>query len=512
MYKLIAEKGVIILNIFKPSWNAKLLLSSTLVLSGAAVAPFDLQSIGVTSNRVEAATSYYTTTVNLNLRKSASTSSTILLTIPSGKTVTYLSKYGSWYKVSYNGTVGYVSSQYLKTYTPTSIKTYKTTANLNLRKSASTSSSILTTIPSGKEITYISTYGSWYKVFYNGSVGYVSSAYVNVTTSSTITPATTETYKTTVNLNLRTSASTSGSILTTIPSGETVTYRGTYGSWFKVSYNGMTGYVSSQYLTPTSTTSTKTVYSTTANLNLRQSTSTTSTILLTIPSGGLVTYLGTYGSWFKVTYNGKTGYVASEYLKPMTDTNGAGRTVVIDAGHGGNDPGAIYGSVYEKVITLDIATRLASVLSSTYDYNVKLTRSNDTYLSISERVSLSKSYKADTFVSLHANSSVYSSANGHEVLVPTTESYTTNPYVSASRTLGSTINKEIAARIPTIQNRGVKYQNVYVVGKNSTPSTIIEYGFISNSNDRAHLTSTTYRQRMAEATASGIHQFMRAYY
>ncbi|WP_251131050.1 SH3 domain-containing protein [Exiguobacterium sp. s189] len=495
----------------KSSWNAKLLVSSTLMISAITVTPIDFESNSFKINTVDAAATYYTTTVNLNLRKSASTSSTILLTIPSGKTVTYLGTSGSWYKVSYNGTVGYVSSQYLKTYKPTTVKTYTTTANLNLRKSASTSSSILTTIPNGKEIIYLSTSGSWFKVSYNGTIGYVSSDYVKVIETSTQTPETNITYKTTVNLNLRTSASTSGSILTTIPSGEVVNYIGTYGSWFKVSYNGMTGYVSSQYLAPTSTTEVERVYSTTANLNLRQSTSTSSTILLTIPSGSTVDYLGTYGSWYKVTYKGVTGYVSSEYVK-VTTTSASTKTVVIDAGHGGNDPGAVYGSLYEKVIALDIAKRLANTLTSTYNYNVKLTRSTDTYLSLSERVSLSKSYKADVFVSLHANSSVYSSANGHEVLVPTSESYTTNPYISASRTLGSTINKELGSKITMIQNRGVKYQNVYVVGKNVAPSTLVEYGFISNSSDRSYLTNTSYRQLMAEATASGIDQFMRSYY
>ena len=432
----------------KSKLHTKLFISSTLIVSAVTFTPFDFQSPSFLHHRVEAATKYYTTTVNLNLRKMASPSGTILTTIPSGKTVTYISTYGSWYRVSYNGTVGYVSSQYLKTYQPTTVKTYTTTASLNLRKMASTSGTILTTIPSGKKVIYLSTYGSWYRVSYNGTIGYVSSQYVKVTSSSTITPDSTATYYTTANLNLRKMASTSGTILLTIPSGSAVTYLSTYGSWYRVTYKGVTGYVSSQYVTTS--------------------------------SGG--------------------------------DADTSQKTIVIDAGHGGNDPGAFYGSVYEKVIALDMAKRLMSTLTNTYDYNVKLTRSTDMYLSLSERVSLSKSYKADVFVSLHANSSVYSSANGHEVLVPTSESYTTNPYVSASRTLGSTINKELGSKITTIQNRGVKYQNVYVVGKNVVPSTLVEYGFISNSNDRAYLTNATNRQQMANATATGIHQFMRSYY
>ncbi len=442
------------MNRMKPSWNLKLLLSSSLVIGGMTIAPFDLTPTGLETSRVEAASAY------------------------------------------------------------------TTTANLNLRKSASTSAAILVTIPSGKAVTYLGTYGSWYKVSFSGRTGYVSSKYVKVSTASTVKTASSKKYTTTVNLNLRKSASTSAAVLLTIPNGKAVTYLGTYGSWYKISYGGRTGYVSSKYVktstTPTTTTSSTRTYATTVNLNLRRSASTSATVLVTIPRGKAVTYLGTHGSWYKVSYGGKTGYVASKYVKPATTTTpttstGTGRTIVIDAGHGGNDPGAVYGSSYEKVIAFDIAVRLASTLSNTYGYHARMTRTSDTYLTLAQRVELTKSYKGSAFVSLHTNSSTNTSYHGHEVLVPTGESYTTNPYISASRSLGAAINRELGARVPTIRNRGVKYQNVYVVGKNSVPSTLVEYGFISNANDRSHLTSTTYRQRMAEATASGIHQFMRSY-
>lgn len=321
-------------------------------------------------------------------------------------------------------------------------------------------------------------------------------------------------YKTTANLNLRSRATTQSAILSTIPSGSNINYISSHGSWYKVSYGGKTGYVASQYVKKTSTATTtnaSTYYKTTANLNLRVSAATWSKILVTIPSGASVKYISRYGSWYKVSYGSKVGYVASQYLKrastPTTST-GSGRTIVIDAGHGGNDPGAVYGSSYEKVIALDIATRLASALSNTYGYHTRLTRTNDSYVSLARRVELTKSYKASAFISIHSNSSINTSYHGHEVLVPTSSSYTTNPYITASRNLGTAINRELGARIPTIRNRGVINQNVYVVGKNTVPATLVEYGFISNANDRSHLTSSTYRQQMANATASGIHQFM----
>ncbi|WP_215146233.1 SH3 domain-containing protein [Exiguobacterium qingdaonense] len=500
------------MNGLKSSWSLKLLLSSSLALSGAAIVPYQLDSSGIKSTAVEAA-STYTTTANLNLRLSAATWSPILLTIPSGSSVTYVSTYGSWYKVSYGGKTGYVSSQYVNVSNTSNY--YKTTDRLNMRLTAASWSDVITVLPANATVKYVSRYGSWYKVTYNGKTGYVASSFLTPT-SAPIPPS--DYYKTNVNLNMRLTAASWSDVVTTIPSGATVKYVSRYGSWYKVTFNGKTGYVASEYLTGTTAPITPSShYKTTVNLNMRLSAASWSSVLTVIPSGATVKYVSRYDSWYKVTFNGKTGYVASEYLKPTTvttptDTTGSGKTVVIDAGHGGNDPGAVYGSVYEKVIALDIAKRLAGVLSSTYDYNVKMTRSNDTYLSLQERVSLNKSYKADAFVSLHANASVYNTAHGHEVLVPTSDHYTTNPYISASRSLGALINKELASRISTIQNRGVKYQNVYVVGRNVTPSTLVEYGFISNSSDRAHLTSTTYRQRMAEATASGIHQFMRSYY
>ena len=128
------------------------------------------------------------TTENLNLRVKASTSSKIITTIPKGQTIEIVEKLNSgWYKVNYNGKTGYVSSSYVSingsTENKPSIVTEKgvTTANLNLRVKASTSSKIITTIPKGKTIEIVEKLNSgWYKVNYNGKTGYVSSKYVRL--------------------------------------------------------------------------------------------------------------------------------------------------------------------------------------------------------------------------------------------------------------------------------------------------------------------------------------------
>ena len=123
---------------------------------------------------------------------------------------------------------GYVSSSYVSingsTENKPSIVTEKgvTTANLNLRVEASTSSKIITTIPKGQTIEIVEKLNSgWYKVNYNGKTGYVSSSYVSINGSTENKPSiVTEKGVTTANLNLRVKASTSSKIITTIPKGK----------------------------------------------------------------------------------------------------------------------------------------------------------------------------------------------------------------------------------------------------------------------------------------------------
>lgn len=234
------------------------------------------------------------TTANLNLRSGASTGSSILLTIPKGSQVTVLSASGGWSQVTYNGRNGYVSSTYLGSYsaaapaptpTPTppaetpgeTVTTTRTTttANLNLRSSASTSAGILLTIPKGSAVSVLKVSGGWTNVTYNGRTGWVSNTYLKtetVTTTKPTTPTTPPpapvepppapvepaptptpeilgTAKTTANLNLRSGASTSTSILLTIPKGSTVSVLKVSGSWTNVTYRGKTGWVSNAYLT-----------------------------------------------------------------------------------------------------------------------------------------------------------------------------------------------------------------------------------------------------------------------
>jgi uncharacterized protein YgiM (DUF1202 family) len=264
-------------------------------------------------------------TVNLNLRSSAKiTSSNIITTLSKGTKVTVLGKSGdNWYYVQTpSGQKGYVAAGYFSTSSSSSDSssgTTKTTAvAVNLRSSAKvTDGNIILTVPAGRTVTVLSSSGNWYKVRYNGKTGYMKSGYFTDETSS----SSYVTEKTSANLRLRSSKSTSSSsnIITTIPKGASVkVYKEVSGGWYYVSYGSRKGYVKAGYFVSDSSSSSSSGSSgkTTANVRLRSSTSTSSSsnIILVIPSGRTVTILGKSGSWYKVRYNGQTGYVSSDYV------------------------------------------------------------------------------------------------------------------------------------------------------------------------------------------------------
>ena len=197
------------------------------------------------------------TTANLNLRKSASTSSSIIATIPKNATIEIVDKStSSWYKVKYKGNTGYVSKDYVKlngsgNETPSTPSSKKgvTTSNLNFRKSASTSSSVIATIPKNTTIEIVDKSNSkWYKVKYKGNTGYVSKDYVKLNSSNS-NPSSSNKGVASANLNLRKSTSTSSSIITTIPKDTTIEIIDKLSSgWYKVKYKSYTGYVVGSYI------------------------------------------------------------------------------------------------------------------------------------------------------------------------------------------------------------------------------------------------------------------------
>ena len=202
------------------------------------------------------------TTARVHFRTGAGTNYSSMGVLDTGVKVSYISESGNWTKVQYNSKTGYICSDYLKkeSSTSTTTKTMYVTASagLNLRKGPSTSYAVIKTLSKGTEVTVVSSSNGWSKVNVGGVSGYVSSDYLSSTKPSTgssssneSTSNSTSTMYTTDRLNLIKGAGTSYSVITTLDKGIAVTVHSSSNGWSKVSVNGMTGYVSSSYLSST---------------------------------------------------------------------------------------------------------------------------------------------------------------------------------------------------------------------------------------------------------------------
>lgn len=175
------------------------------------------------------------------------------------------------------------------------------------------------------------------------------------------------------------------------------------------------------------------------------------------------------------------------------------KKVVIDAGHGGSDAGAIGGDIYEKDITLDVSKRVQDLLAK-QGYIVQMTRAGDSYVSLQDRVAISEKFDPDIFVSIHVNSSVRPEITGVE----------THYYHQESMSLAQTVHSSLASAVSS-PNRGLFKSKFYVINHTTAPAILVEIGFISNSAERAQLVSEKRKQATAKAIADGVQNYFKQY-
>lgn len=201
---------------------------------------------------------------------------------------------------------------------------YMTSSYLNMHSIASASGDILTTIPSGTRVPVTKISGEWGYTTYNGKSGYIRLSYssrVGDLTSSAL--YTVGVYKTTGNLNMRSSASTAGSVLQVIPKGTSLNITSISGNWGYTTYNGKSGYVYLFYATRTGDLPyTIGVYQLTGNLNMRDAPSASGNIVATLSNGTIVAVTKVTDGWGYINYNGKSGYINLSYASYKSDLTG----------------------------------------------------------------------------------------------------------------------------------------------------------------------------------------------
>ena len=202
------------------------------------------------------------------------------------------------------------------------------------------------------------------------------------------------------------------------------------------------------------------------------------------------------------------------------------KTVVIDAGHGGHDPGATNGKIYEKNITLSVAKRLGELIRKNYpSINVIYTRSDDRFVELYKRADIANKNKGQD-----KNSENFEICRTENSVIVLEDDYSSNyqgfdpgnpeSYIIFSLLQNShleqstdfaTLVQQYADAGPISNNRGVKQANFIVLWKCTMPAVLIELGFISNANDIRTLTDKTGQQHIAENIFKAFKAYKKSY-
>jgi N-acetylmuramoyl-L-alanine amidase len=238
-----------------------------------------------------------------------------------------------------------------------------------------------------------------------------------------------------------------------------------------------------------------------------------------------------------------------EATQPGRPTTAPLRTIVLDAGHGGHDSGAVgTGGLMEKELVLDVTRRAAKLAEQQLGIKVLLSRDGDYFVTLRDRTSFANKERADLFVSIHANAHRVAASEGLEVYFLSTEA-TDNAarQLAAAENSVVQLEKPVAARAGRadivrtilwdlaqsefqaessrlaetvldsmtqalrIPHRGVKQAGFYVLGGAAMPAILIEIGFVTNPKEEKRLKEQRYRDEIARAIVSGLADYKRAW-
>ena len=460
-------------------------------------------------DKVSSSTSMKVTTDSLNVRSGASTSYSVIGELKKGTVIEVDSISSGWAKFNFNGKTAYCSASYLEKATTsggstsTTDNTATVTDDVNLRDSASWSANKMLVIKKGEAVEVISKDSTWTKVKYAGKTGYVPNDYLKGGVSTTTVEKTTVTD----DVNLRDDASWSAKKILVIKKGEAVEVISKDSTWTKVKYAGKTGYIPTEYTSNvtgggSSTTTTKKYVVTADSLNVRTGPGTNYNQIGSVKRGDIVEVYEISSGWAKIKQGTGTAYVSASYIDVYVEgstnnTQNINKTIFIDPGHGGTDPGAI-GSTYgtlEKEAALDVGKKLMSKLQAK-GYKVLYSRNTDVYVNLSTRSGKANESKSTLFVSMHFNSATSSAATGIETLYKVDG--------RTSNVLADKVQKELIKKTG-LRDRGLKQRSdLAVLNGTKMPAILVEGGFLSNSTDENSIINDAFRNKLADAIVAGI--------
>ncbi|MGD6991575.1 SH3 domain-containing protein [Sutcliffiella horikoshii] len=398
------------------------------------------------------------TTDGLNIRSEPSTQSEVLGTLSSGQQVEVLAIRGEWLNISFNGTVGWIHSDY---------------ANISQPSSDS------------------GTQGS-------GS------------------PKTEATIKV-AGLNVRSEPNLNGKVLEQLPQGTTVSIISERNNWCEIQYdNGKTGWIAGWFLEKSGVSSPAPSQSSDGTIvivddatNIRSAPSTDSNVILRADEGEEFSIVAVEDNWYKIKlHDGSEGFVAGWIVATKgnaTSIKRAGaeqyltnKVIVIDPGHGGRDVGAIGAQgTFEKDLTLRTSLLLQDKLKAA-GATVYMTRMSDTSVPLQSRPQMANYHGADAFLSIHYDSIDDSSVTGT----------TTYYYGSSDKDLADSVHSSLV-QFTNLRDREVRQENYLVLRESMQPSLLLELGYISNRGEEITVLTGDFQERASTAIYQGLAQYFR---
>jgi N-acetylmuramoyl-L-alanine amidase len=475
---------------------------------------------------------------SLRVRKGPGTTFQVIGSLKSGQAVEILTSNNNWAEIKTETIRGWVSREYIntssnsnKTGTPaqtgnTNTKGIITADSLNVREKPSTNSPTIGSLKKGAEVSIFSQSNGWAEITYSGKKAYVSAQFIKISGQSSVpadkVPTPKSQYTGTVTasqLNVRDRNTLDGKVIGMVSKGQSFPILDESNNWVKIELKpGLTGWAAGWFFDktkdgpvytpeqPVKNSSVKVLHNGT---NIRKGPSTGTAVIYRANQGDTFAVVSVKNDWYEIKLpNGAVGFVAgwivsSEGNAPQIEKPGAekhtkNRTIIIDPGHGGRDNGTtgVRGTL-EKNLTLKTAQLLYDKLKAS-GTNVVLTRNNDTYISLSSRVSTAHYQNADAFISLH-----YDSTNDRSV-----RGMTTYYYNSTQKPLGEQIHASVINRT-MLKDRGTRFGDYHVIRENRQKAVLLELGYLSNPAEEMLVNTQQYQETVANGIFDGLARYFK---
>lgn len=307
------------------------------------------------------------------------------------------------------------------------------------------------------------------------------------------------------NLNVRGGPGTSFGVVGQVHKDETYSIVEIQDDWIKIQFEDITGWVTSEFVTVSGQSETveeiESNHEITIlqnNTHIRNEPTTDSDIIHFAKVDTVFSVIGESNSWYHIQNDDISGYVLKSFVeKSVVNNQSSGiknKTIVLDAGHGGRDVGAIGATgSYEKDLTLKTSLILAEELTN-LGAKVILTRSDDEFIPLESRSAVSNNAIADAFISIHYNSTPE---------LPNVTGINTYYYYDHSIDLANHVQNEIIQQTET-RDRGIAFGDYLVIRTNMVPSLLLELGFVSNEESEQLLLTNAYQTKLVTGIVNGL--------